>query len=90
MNAMVEMPIMVVLLQVILVILNMCLVDIFTKGNTKATYIILVMLSHNYADAGDNERGAMFLTWDEESLYVNWDKCPKIFNDGIERFTSNS
>ena len=32
---------------------------------------------HNYADVGDNERGAMFLTWDEEPLYVNWDKFPK-------------
>ena len=32
---------------------------------------------HNYADVGDNDRGAMFLTWGEEPQYVNWDKCPK-------------
>ena len=32
---------------------------------------------HNYADVDDNERGAMFLTWDEEPLYVNWTECPK-------------
>jgi DNA repair exonuclease SbcCD nuclease subunit len=32
---------------------------------------------HNYADVDDNERGAMFLTWDEEPLYVNWQECPK-------------
>ena len=32
---------------------------------------------HNYADAGDDERGAMFLTWDEEPVYVNWSDCPK-------------
>ena len=32
---------------------------------------------HNYADVGDNERGAMFLTWDEEPIFVNWTKCPK-------------
>ena len=32
---------------------------------------------HNYADAGDDERGAMFLTWDEEPVYVNWTDCPK-------------
>lgn len=32
---------------------------------------------HNYADVSDNERGAMFLTWGEEPVYVNWDKCPK-------------
>lgn len=32
---------------------------------------------HNYADVDDNERGAMFLTWDEEPVYVNWEECPK-------------
>ncbi len=32
---------------------------------------------HNYADAGDWERGAMFLTWGEEPTYVNWTECPK-------------
>ena len=32
---------------------------------------------HNYADAGDNERGAMFLTWGEDPVYVNWPDCPK-------------
>ena len=32
---------------------------------------------HNYADAGDWERGAMFLTWGEEPSYVNWAECPK-------------
>jgi len=32
---------------------------------------------HNYADAQDDERGAMFLTWDEEPIYVNWSECPK-------------
>ena len=32
---------------------------------------------HNYADAGDDERGAMFLTWDQEPVYVNWPDCPK-------------
>jgi len=32
---------------------------------------------HNYADVDDNERGAMFLTWDKEPVYVNWEECPK-------------
>ena len=32
---------------------------------------------HNYADAGDIERGAMFLEWDKEPEYVNWADCPK-------------
>ena len=32
---------------------------------------------HNYADVDDVERGAMFLTWGEEPLYVNWGECPK-------------
>ena len=25
----------------------------------------------------------MFLTWDEEPLYVNWDKCPKYIMMGL-------
>jgi DNA repair exonuclease SbcCD nuclease subunit len=32
---------------------------------------------HNYADAGDWERGAMFLDWGGEPQYVNWPECPK-------------
>ena len=32
---------------------------------------------HNYADAGDWERGAMFLDWGGEPQYVNWAECPK-------------
>lgn len=32
---------------------------------------------HNYADAGDDERGAMFLEWGGEPEYVNWPDCPK-------------
>ncbi len=32
---------------------------------------------HNYADAGDWERGAMFLEWGKEPEYVNWEDCPK-------------
>lgn len=32
---------------------------------------------HNYADVADDERGAMFLTWDEEPVYINWPDCPK-------------
>ena len=38
---------------------------------------------HNYADAQDNERGAMFLEWDKEPVYVNWDKCPKYVTMGL-------
>jgi len=32
---------------------------------------------HNYADTGDIDRGAMFLTWGEEPIFVNWAECPK-------------
>lgn len=32
---------------------------------------------HNYADAGDTDRGAMFLEWGSEPVYVNWEFCPK-------------
>ena len=40
---------------------------------------------HNYADAGDNERGAMFLTWGEEPQYVNWPECPKYLLLGLRQ-----
>ena len=29
--------------------------------------------AHNYADAWDDQRGAMFLEWDSEPVYVNYD-----------------
>lgn len=32
---------------------------------------------HNYSDAGDFDRGAMFLEWGGEPQYVNWDRGPK-------------
>ena len=32
---------------------------------------------HNYADVGDDERGAMFLEWGGEPQYVNWLEGPK-------------
>ncbi len=32
---------------------------------------------HNYADVGDDQRGAMFLDWDSEPEYVDWAECPK-------------
>lgn len=31
---------------------------------------------HNYADVNDDERGAMFLRWDEKPEYVNWEHGP--------------
>src|SRR6056300_529153 len=40
---------------------------------------------HNYADIGDNDRGAMFLTWGEEPQYVNWDQCPKYVVMGLRQ-----
>jgi DNA repair exonuclease SbcCD nuclease subunit len=39
---------------------------------------------HNYADAGDNERGAMFLDWGGEPVYVNWQECPKYVMTGLK------
>ena len=39
---------------------------------------------HNYADAGDNERGAMFLDWGGEPVYENWQECPKYVMTGLK------
>jgi DNA repair exonuclease SbcCD nuclease subunit len=44
------------------------------KGNV---HYIGNAFPHNYADAGDTDRGAMFLTWGQEPVYVNWTECPK-------------
>lgn len=40
---------------------------------------------HNYADEGDNDRGAMFLEWGEEPVYVNWPRCPKYIMMGLRQ-----
>jgi hypothetical protein len=36
--------------------------------------------AHNYGDAWDKDRGAMFLDWDGEPEYVNWADGPKYIN----------
>ena len=40
---------------------------------------------HNYADAQDNDRGAMFLEWGSEPVYVNWAECPKYLTMGLRQ-----
>jgi len=40
---------------------------------------------HNYADVFDNERGAMFLEWDEEPVFVNWPDCPRYVSCGLKQ-----
>ena len=45
-----------------------------TKGNV--TYIGNCF-PHNYADAGDDDRGMMVLEWGGEPEYINWDNGPK-------------
>jgi DNA repair exonuclease SbcCD nuclease subunit len=32
---------------------------------------------HNYADSWDDKRGMMFLEWDKEPRYIDWEDCPK-------------
>jgi len=32
---------------------------------------------HNYADAGDDDRGVMILEWGKESKYISWPEAPK-------------
>ena len=40
---------------------------------------------HNYADVFDNERGAMFLEWGEEPVFVNWPDCPRYVSCGLKQ-----
>lgn len=41
------------------------------------THYIGNAFPHNYSDVNDWERGAMFLEWDHQPVYVNWPACPK-------------
>tara|TARA_B100000900_G_C20583470_1_gene718544 strand:+ start:1127 stop:2146 length:1020 start_codon:yes stop_codon:yes gene_type:complete len=44
---------------------------------------------HNYSDVGDVDRGAMFLTWGEEPIYVNWAECPKYKSFTLKELLDN-
>jgi hypothetical protein len=44
------------------------------KGNV---HYIGNAFPHNYADAWDDARGAMILTWGEEPVYHDWSEAPK-------------
>ena len=43
---------------------------------------------HNYADVADNDRGAMFLEWGSDPVYVNWPDCPKYLVMGLRELLS--
>jgi DNA repair exonuclease SbcCD nuclease subunit len=47
---------------------------------------------HNYADAGDDDRGMMILDRenDAEPLYLNWDNCPKYRNVTLSNLLDNT
>jgi DNA repair exonuclease SbcCD nuclease subunit len=46
------------------------------QENNKVIYIGNAF-PHNYADAGDDERGMMVLEWGGVPKFINWDNCPK-------------
>ena len=45
---------------------------------------------HNYADAGDDERGMMVLEWDGEPKYINWPDMPRYRNIKISDLLKNA
>ena len=45
---------------------------------------------HNYADAGDDERGMMVLEWGGEPKYINWPDCPKYRTYGLRQLLENT
>jgi len=53
-------------------------------------YYIGNPFGHNFADAWDFNRGAMFLEWDGEPEFVNWTQGPKYlslnFSDLVEKY----
>jgi len=45
---------------------------------------------HNYADAGDDERGMMILEWDGEPKYINWPDMPRYRHIKISELLKNA
>jgi len=45
---------------------------------------------HNYADAGDDERGMMILEWDGEPKYINWPEMPRYRHIKISELLKNA
>lgn len=45
---------------------------------------------HNYSDAWDYDRGAMFLEWGGEPEYINWDKGPSYITCYLSDLMENS
>ena len=45
---------------------------------------------HNYADAWDFERGAMFLNWGEEPEYVDWEDGPRYITCKLSKLLDNT
>ena len=46
------------------------------QSNSNITYIGNAF-PHNYADAGDDERGCMIMEWGGTPKYYNWPDCPR-------------
>lgn len=44
---------------------------------------------HNYADVWDFERGAMFLEWDKEPVYLNYDEGPRFISINLAALLEN-
>ena len=44
---------------------------------------------HNYSDAGETDRGAMFLEWDGKPEYVNWEDGPRYVNVVLSELLDN-
>lgn len=45
---------------------------------------------HNYSDAWDFNRGAMFLEWDGDPEYANWEDGPRYITCGLSDLLENS
>lgn len=57
-----------------------------TKG--KVTYIGNPF-GHNYSDIWDFDRGAMFLEWDSEPEYINYEEGPRFININLSSLLEN-
>ena len=44
---------------------------------------------HNYADAWDDDRGCMTLTWGEDPVFHNWESAPKYRTISLAKLLKN-
>jgi DNA repair exonuclease SbcCD nuclease subunit len=60
------------------------------RQNKRNIHYIGNAFPHNYADAWDDDRGAMILEWGKDPVYHNWAEGPRYRTMGLERLIDDA